>query len=327
MEEKSKKKYSLKFNKRIAVLLIAVIGLILLIFIVTGIIKSFNKDSNGNIYNSGLAVKSGGETYYNKYENGIIKVKGGKEYQITDETAYSINVVNDVIYYLTVSNSGTIDIRSVETNGNNLKKLQTVYTSISKIYVVGDYIYYYSNENNIYGITKINVNGSDKTVIATSNVLDFQVVNDTIYYTDNINYLYKMTLTGTNVERIEVEQPISKFQVAGKWIYFYDENEKALCRVKEDGASKSIISNLVKSDIYNVTDKKIYFFNPDKKEIASIKLNGNGYKTIVEVNINKTKINIAGDVLYYLDASDDNSGNYQMYRVKTNGSGTKAIEY
>ena len=56
----------------------------------------------GNYANMGLAVEKDGVIYYNKYEKGIVKVKGGKEYQITDETAYSMTVYNDEIYYLTV---------------------------------------------------------------------------------------------------------------------------------------------------------------------------------------------------------------------------------
>jgi len=326
-EKKEEKKVSLKLNKKMVIGLIVLIFIILLFVIVLNNVTGSSKNSySGNIYNKGLVAENKAETYYNKYDKGIIKIKNGKEYQITDETAESINVVGDVVYYLTVAN-GTIDIKSVETNGNNMRKLATVYTSITKIYVVDDYIYYYSNENNICGITKINIDGTNKTMITTSNIVDFQVIGDTIYFTDNINYLYKMTLTGTNVERIETNYQISKFQVFDKWIYFYNENEGALCKVKEDGTEGVTVSNLVRSEIYNITGKKIYFLNPDKKEIASINLNGNGYKSIVEIQTNNTKINIAGNILYYLDDSTDETQAYQIYRVKTNGNSTKAIEY
>ena len=39
------------------------------------------------------------------------KVKGKDEYQITDETAYSMTQVDDTIYYLTLSNSNTLDLK------------------------------------------------------------------------------------------------------------------------------------------------------------------------------------------------------------------------
>ena len=136
-----------------------------------------------------------------------------------------------------------------------------------------------------------------------------------------------MTTTGVELERIVSDSIVKKIQVMGKWIYYYDEEEGALCKVKTDGTSKTIVSVLVKSDNFNITDNKIYFFDTENKEIGSVNLKGDGYKKITTTQSNKTKINIAGDVLYYLDVSQDESQIYQMYRVKTNGSSANPIEY
>ena len=115
---KAKEKINIKIVFILIVTIISVIGIIKLINI-------FSKEKvGGNFANMGLAVEKDNIIYYNKYEKGIVKVKSGKEYQITDETAYSMNIVDDVIYYLTISDMNTIDIKSVETNGNNLKKIK-----------------------------------------------------------------------------------------------------------------------------------------------------------------------------------------------------------
>jgi len=315
-----------KLNKKRIRILILVLIIVVLIIIVNGFRSNSHISYIGNIYNMGLAIESNGNVYYNKYEKGIFKIKNGKEYKITDETAYSINIVNDTIYYLTSSPSGTVDIKSVETNGNNLQKISTMYSSISKIYVINDYIYYYSNDN-VLGIAKIGIDGENKTTIKTTNVQDFQVVNDIIYFTDGTDRLYTMTLTGADVKELITDSDVKKFQVVGNWIYFYNEQENALYKTKTDGTFKTLVSNLVRNDTFNITNKKIYFFNTDDKEIASINLNGNGYKKIVSVQTNKTKINIAGNTLYYLDVSKDGSQLYQIYRVKTNGRAMTEIKY
>lgn len=328
MEVETKKKNPLKLDKKIVIsVIIAVIIIILLIVIVKVWNSSVSKNVAGNISNMGLAIESDGVTFYNKYEKGIFKIKNGKEYQITEETAYSMNIVGNIIYYLTASSSGEIDVKKVETNGNSLTKIGTIHTSISKIYVVDGYLYYYSNENNVDGIAKMDVNGNNKTIITTANIQDFQVLDNEIYFTDNINNLYKMTTTGTELERIVSDSIVKKIQVVGKWIYYYDEEEGALCKVKTDGTAKTIVSVLVKSESFNVTSKKIYFLDTENKEIASINLNGDGYKKIVTIQSNKTKINIADDEMYYLDASQDELQIYQMYRVKTSGNSTNPIEY
>ena len=125
---KSNEKLKIKLDKKKILLILIAIAIVLILFGIGKLISSLSKEKvMGNYANMGLAV---------------VKVKGGKEYQITDETAYSMNVVGDTIYYLTVSDLNTIDIKSVETNGDNLKKIKTIYTTISKIYVQDGYIYY-----------------------------------------------------------------------------------------------------------------------------------------------------------------------------------------
>lgn len=322
-----KKVKELKLNKKRVFIAVAVLVLIIIIiFIIKGIFSNKIEKEIGNASNMGLATYNDGVVFYNKYEKGIVKCKGNKEYLITDETAYSINVVGDDIYYLSVSDNNTIDIKTVKTNGDALKKIKTIHTSISKIYVENGYIYYATNQN-IDGIARINIATNEETIITTANIQDFQVLEDEIYFTDNINNIYKMSLTGVNLERISKELRIKNFQIQGKWIYFIDSETNCLNKVKKDGTDKEIVTDKIKDNNYNVTDKRIYFFNKDEKKICSIDLKGKKIKEIVTIQANKTKINIANDVLYYLDISKDDSQIYQIYRIKTNGNTAKKIEY
>jgi hypothetical protein len=139
-----RKKSKLKLNKRrvIVLIVLAIICVLLLIGLVNLIKLIFAKEEvAGNLANMGLAVSEGNLTFYNKYEEGIVKIKGGEEYQITEETAYSIHLEDDTVYYLTLSNSNTLDLKSVKTNGDQPKKIKTLSTPSSKFYVEDNYIY------------------------------------------------------------------------------------------------------------------------------------------------------------------------------------------
>lgn len=319
-------KKNLKLNKKI-ITIIAIIIVVILIVVINTIFA--NKDSNrelGNIANLGLAASSEEGVFYNKYEDGIVKVKGSEEFQITNETAYSINVVGEDIYYLSIGDTSNINIRKVKSNGSGLETIKTIKTSISKIYVLGNYIYYATNENED-GIAKLTLDGKEEKIITSSEINDFEVIDNMIYFTNKIGDIYKMTINGTELEKINTDYDIKEFQVKDEWIYYFNEENKNLCKVKTTGKDTTVVSEYVNSNIYNITTDKIYFFDINAKKIASVNLNGQNYKEIVSISTNKTRINVVGDMLYYLDASSSESKIYQIYRIKTNGNSAKSIEY
>jgi hypothetical protein len=139
--------------------------------------------------------------------------------------------------------------------------------------------------------------------------------------------MYKMNTNGSELTKIELDYTMKDFQIKDDYIYYFNEDNKNLCRVKDDGTDSSVVSEYVNSSTFNITKNKIYFFDKEAKKIASVNLNGGNYKEIVDVSTNNTKINVIDDVIYYLDASTNESKIYQMYRVKTNGSNAKSIEY
>jgi hypothetical protein len=279
----------------------------------------------GNKSNMGLAVEDSGVIYYNKYEEGIVKVKSGKEYQITDETAYSLNVVDDTIYYLTVSDNGTIDIKSVETNGNNLTYIASIFTSLSKIYVEDGFIFYISNKDTP-GIAKLNITTHEESKLCAANVIDFEVLKGVVYYTDTVGKLHSIKTDGLDQKEIKTDDTIRKFQMLGNHIYYYNDKEPGLIRIKKDGTGRKVVSKLVSNDIFNVTTKGIYYYNDISHEIAVTKENSKKSKGVVSLKTTKTKINIVDNYIYYLDNGKDGRM-HQMFRIKTNGNTAKEITY
>lgn len=324
-----KKKSKIKLNKRrVIVLVVLALIILLILFGLISLFKTiFSKEKAvGNLSNMGLVLEDGKTTYYNKYEKGIVKVKDGKENQITDETAYSITIVGDTIYYLTVSDKNTIDLKSVKTNGDELTKIAELNTIISKFYIEDQQLYYVSNKDTA-GISKISLDTGKETTIAAANIQDFVLDNGVIYFVDNVGYLHSVSVNGTDSKEIAKDYNIKKIQILKKWIYFYDEKENALCKIKKDGSSKKTVATFVNNEIYNVTSKKIYYYDSINKQICACDLKGKKSKAIVSIGATNPKINISNGILYYLDNSKDNTQIYQMYRVKTNGSATKSIDY
>lgn len=323
MEKKVEK--NKKLNKKAVVLIVAIVIIAFCTVAIT--INSNNKnnkgDVNGNLSNLGLVTESDGVVFYNKYENGIVKVKGNKEYQITNETAYSMQVVDDYIYYLTKGESNKLLIKKVKTNGDKLSTEKEIQTSISKFFVVDNAIYYVNQS----GISKIMCDTKEENLICQDKVEDFAVDNNIIYYTDDFGYLYSMNLGGTDKKTI-LNDEITEFQVYDGWIYYYKQSENYLSKINIDGSENDTVTDKVNSYIFNIYKGKIYFYDSEKSNISCIGTNGKNLEVITKIKTNKTRINLTsnGDI-YYLDASNGENNIYQMYRIGTNGRKLNEIKY
>mgnify|MGYP004454253507 FL=1 len=323
MEKKVEK--NKKLNKKAVALIVAIVIIAFCTVAIT--INSNNKnnkgDVNGNLSNLGLVTESDGVVFYNKYENGIVKVKGNKEYQITNETAYSMQVVDDYIYYLTKGESNKLLIKKVKTNGDKLSTEKEIQTSISKFFVVDNAIYYVNQS----GISKIMCDTKEENLICQDKVEDFAVDNNTIYYTDDFGYLYSMNLGGTDKKTI-LNDEITEFQVYDGWIYYYKQSENYLSKINIDGSENDTVTDKVNSYIFNIYKGKIYFYDSEKSNISCIGINGKNLEVITKIKTNKTRINLTsnGDI-YYLDASNGENNIYQMYRIGTNGRKLNEIKY
>ena len=327
-KESKKESSTKKLNKKAVALCAIVIIIIILMIVAFKIGKNDNTDYiiSGNISNLGLVTENRDAVYYNKYENGIVKVKNNKEYQITNETAYSMQSVGDYIYYLTKGENNSLLIKKVKTNGDDKKTIREIQTSISKFYILDNYLYYASTGAQS-GIAKIALDTNSETLICEDKIEDFSVTQNGIYYTDDFGYLRSMNLGGTE-QKVLLNDEITEFQTYGDWIYYYNQSENCLNKIKIDGSEKDKVSDKVNSYIFNVYKDKIYFYDSENSNISCISTNGKNLKVITEIKTNKTKINLTTNgELYYLNASNGDNNTYQMYRISTNGAKLNEIKY
>lgn len=304
-----------------------IVLLIVVIIVILGISQLLKNNENGNIANMGLACEAKGTIYYNKYEKGIFSIKNGKETRLTEETAYSLNIVGNKIYYITVADFNNVVIKSVDLDGKNLTNIATIYTSISKIFVDKKFIFYATNETG-KGIAKIDLNGENEQIILAENVQDFWVKQNKIYFVNQSNQICKVDSSGENNRVLSEEVSARKIQVIGKWIYYYHPNENALFRLKNDGKKNELVSTLIHNETYNISGKYVYYFDRENSKIARMKIGkSNQCDELVNLNVSNTKINIVNDQIYYLDKAQNSSQTYLIYRIKTNGKSAKPIEY
>ena len=315
--------------RRIIVVIIAIALLALIIWGISKIISAiFSKEKvYGNLVNKGLVIADGNKIYYNKYDEGIYKVGSKDDEEIVAGKAYSLTIYKDKIYYLTISNTGTIDLLSVDLKSKEQQKIKSLSTSLDKFYIEDGYVFYSKIGDGVRGIVKLSLDVGEETIVVANNIRDFVVENGKIFYVDNVGFLRSTDTSGQNGKDISTKYNIGKIQIAKKWIYFYDSNEDALCKMKKDGSSDSVVTTLVKNDTFNVTSKYIYYFDSENNQICRCNLKGKSQKAIVSVATPLTRINIVNNVLYYLDKRDEDNGQYRMYRVKTNGKAAKDIIY
>lgn len=314
----------MKKKKKKKLVIFIIVCLVLVVLLVS---RNTASKNNGNLSNMGLVAEKNGTIYYNKYEKGIFAVKGGKEKQLTDESAYSINIVDDKIYYLTVENFNDVVIKCVDIKGEKVTNIATIYTSISKIFVEDGYIYYSTNKGN-GGVARVDLNGQNEEIIIDKKVRDFHVAKDYVFYINEQNQICKILCSGKEKNVLAENIVAEKIQVIDNWIYYYDEIENALFRIDENAKKNELISVLVNNEVYNVAGNYVYYLDMENSKISRMQIgNSNKCEDVVRVDTLKTKINIAKDQLYYLDKSQDESQTYQIYRVKVNGESIQEIKY
>lgn len=228
---------------------------------------------------------------------------------------------------MTVENFNNVVIKSVDVNGENRKKIATIYTSISKFFVDNNSIYYATNQEN-GGIVKMNLDGTNENKIVSEKIIDFVLYKGEIYYINSENNICKISTSGGNNILLNEKITAQKIQIVDNWIYYYYEAENSLFRMKLDGKNNEVVSVLVNNETYNIYGNYVYYLDTENSKIARMKIGQtNKCDDIVNLSVLKTKINIANGELYYLDKSQDESQTYQIYRVKLDGGKAEDINY
>lgn len=303
MDEEKKLVRKLKVSRFLIIVLLLVL-LITLIVVVTMCLRA--KDfANNNNSNLGLSVSGGDSVFYYRYNSGIVRVKDDKEQIIVNEQAYSLNYDNGMIYYVTPSNMGGINLKKYDINKGETTLISSENTSSTKMFYENGYLYYSTTNPNT--ISKIDVNGQNKFEIIKRNIADFYLADDTIYFSDDLGYLYSIGIDGENYKVLLEKDKFNKFQYLDGYIYYYSPEENNLQRVSVEDTSKyEIVTNKVTSNIYNVTSEGIYYYDINNKKISWVNMKNTKTKDLVSnLSTDNTRISLEIQTLYYIDTDEN----------------------
>lgn len=265
-------------------------------------------------------------------------------------------VQGDWIYYSTFD-----ALYKMKSDGSQNQKIFD--DTVGKINVVGDWIYFNRNGNDI---SRMKINGSEYKVIL-KNVSFFTVVNHKIYYTDSeTGYLYRVDENGANKALLieeDCKYDINVTEDAICWgaengtLCIADINGKNIKRISEfypqeiiicDGViyeapnlklsnaetGKEITQYLRKTGgagNINISDGWIYFsYWEDKDRIYKMKTDGTQMQKLSDLSA--TSITVVGQWIFYLKMEyyDDSDGiihgnSSDLYRMRIDGSDNQMI--
>lgn len=320
-------------NKIISLIVAIIIISALIATIAVSIRKNNTKYLAGNLKNLGFSISYNDITYCLGYKeginNGIYKIIGKNEKKISEDSGYYLNKYGKYIYYLDFSDNSIVKMK---TNGKD-KEIVIENVDQEMVTLQDGYLYYFSNSY----FYRAKVTGENKKRISNKPIENYQIIGNTIYYSYKENGKYtiaKMRTDGEN-EKVLDSNCGRAFFVKGNDIYYiYESNDVAnykinyeLCKMNTNGKNKKEIAKIdgnIDISTINFTKTEVYYlkFNEDDEyEIFKMDLKGKKETKIVDIKGYTTKININDNWLYYPD--EDDNGNVQMYRIKTNGKGKR----
>ncbi len=350
--EEKKTENSEAKSKKILPILIVVI-LIVIALAVAAKVTVFDKKGNGNtignIRNYGYGAVSGNWIYFlspneNSSNVGIYKVKKDgtdkKELVMNEngEEIVSINVVGNYIYFIKITEEAYSDEDPIDNKICRIKKDGTDLEVINdnelnndcyEFYVVNGQIYYIDVDANV---SKMNLDGSNKTVVAENGTGYIGITENYILYNDykdenSSEYVtYIMDIDGKNQRSVIDGKRLYSINVEGDYIYYTGEDKK-IYRTKIDSKEEELVYD---TEAYNLNVENGYAYYLNYLDAENEDLTVGIYKVSVEPSEGKEAellktldtyssfLNVVGDWILYMD-SGEKAGWINL--LKTDGSG------
>lgn len=331
--EKNKKKNNLVSVLFIAIILVLVIGGA---FMISHLFTQDGTEGNtiGNIRNYGYAVEDGNWIYYlapneDSSQIGIFKVKSnGKNKELlymSDIDIVSLNVYKNHIYFIgsgveTYTETDELDnkIYRIKKDGSELEVLNDneLNNDCYEIYVIDNSVYYIGLNAEI---CKMDLNGSNKTVVADNGTGYLGINNDYIIYnkteseesTEFVTYI--MNRDGSNSRPIIEGKRLYSVNIEGNTVY-YSDVEKKIYKTEIDSNEEQLLYGDLEA--YNLNTNKGYayylnYFDPDNEDytvcVYRVKLDGTTEtpELIKKLDTYSSFIDVVGKWVIYMDSNSE----------------------
>ena len=272
-----------------------------------------------NISNNGLAALYKGDIYFvNIYRGEDLYRQCGKMYaQITEDKVKGINIINDTIYYTTLTGS----LKKIDINGENSETILD--GDVDNIIVTEEHIFYV-NTFDKYSIYRYDLNTKENKKIC-SNICDkINLYNGYIYYincTDDLDWygsgnIHKVDINGEKDEMV-IDILTNNIIVDNNNIYYIlEEYNHKISRFNiESNNIEDIIEKAVST--FSINNDNIYFGNlDDEGKLYKVNINN---KVVEKISDDiPENINIAGEYMYFANSAYGYP--YRLYKMKLDGS-------
>lgn len=174
---------------------------------------------------SGLINVHGNDVYYQHYNTNeglsfySVNINGKNELKISDDGIIPISISGNKLYY-----SGTEKEHNINTMDLNTGRSNTLFTGNTYAPIINNnYIYYISLSHN-FGIYRINLDGTNPTLIVNERCSTYNITEDGnyLYYQvdgGNNNRIVLLDLK-TNTEEIVLEGDFKNIHIVGDFVFF-----------------------------------------------------------------------------------------------------------
>lgn len=185
----------------------------------------------------------GNHVYYQNYdvEAGLFlyrnQTDGTLERLLLREAVIPTGIINNKLYYVGVNEDHNINALDLSSFTNR----PCIEGNFAYPIFMGDYIYYMDQSNN-YSINRMNMDGSDRTVLVNNRTSTYNITNSGKYLYYQIDELDKSKICRMDLTTFENEVLLDGYykqiHVTENYVFFKDFNNENTYIVSADGSSK-----------------------------------------------------------------------------------------
>lgn len=247
-----------------------------------------NKDNNQ--YRNICKIKTDGTAYVKIYSWNAGSYSTEYFTNNADYHLANMMVINDVIYF----NNESGNICKIKSDGTDFTKLNN--DNCRSFYVSGNCIYYanlddsvkYTYKDILGGgncevsagkIYRINIDGTQKTVITDDGSDSLAVEDDWIYYSNYADgkpvgsegdswyegTLYKISVDGTKKVKLS-DSTCNSINVQDDWVYFRNWSHSGISKVKKDGSGETVLFSSTYNTGISIAGRDLFYYNLSEEE-------------------------------------------------------------
>jgi len=285
--------------------------------------KEFIGNHGGNITNAGMVAENDKYIFISSVSGKNIGIfreskKDGKLLKICNDTALYLNIYDNNLYYVNLTENGKI--YKIDDEGDDKEKIvdfeNCEYFNISNEGV----FFEYPEESKVYSPYSLDIS-FDNIKKLNDNDIEGLIFNNGYLYYSNWNdggKIYKMKPDGS--ENSSLNNNYSNFiNVDDNYIYYINtDDDYKIYRMKTDGTENLLICE-DSTNYLNCYNGYLYFSNEtDENKIYKMKTDGTE-KTKISDDMGNC-ISIVNDKLYYIKQDDGN-----LYSINFDGSDCKIV--